>query len=359
MIHKVLDLVERRIVPFSLLSTLVSLGTMILALTLYAITGHYYHDDRFFPTISSTEHLAPEHYVYAIGFSYCGIALCLSISVVHLRMIAPMVKERRWAFWTNYVSLALGLIAGISFALQTYWPVGHFMHSGGSAAFFYLGLIYCILVTIVTRTPECRSSCFEKMWRAKLCMASAYALSVGFFGLGLLDSYANRKTFTYYYVETLSEWCAVYAFILFFSTYGFDATEYRRMKEEMEEKKEYIDKEEGEETRNSDIVLSELGDDVPNFAPQDNDKNTQGGLSAVREEIEELLTVVTVPREEDVITDVEIIEENVAPLIKKGDDLSKKVEMVISTLTHKTIPGTYVALIVFSVTEFLFLKMIF
>lgn len=369
--NNILDRAEKNILPISLLSPLISLATMILALTLYTMGGHYYIDDRFFPTISNTERRPPEKYVYIIGFTYCGIALCLIVSVVHLRMIAPALKEkRRWAYWMNNVSLVLGLISGVCFTLQTYWPVGHFMHSSGSGAFFYLGLVYCILVAVVTRTPECRALGFEKMWKAKLCMTCTYGFFVGLFGLGLLDSYANRKTFVYYYVETLSEWGAVYAFILHSATYCFDAVECKRIAKEKAEGREKTGENEangeaGEEgiTPGGDIVLTDLGDGAGNTRPFDEEKNaSQCGLSYVKEGVEELLTVVISSGEERVMEQVEAIGEDIgfdSPLIERKLDFSERVEMVLDATTYKAIIVAYVSIFAFSVGEFLVLKEIF
>ena len=366
LLNNILDGVQREIIPISLFSPLISLATMILALTLYTMGGHYYIDDRFFPTISNTERHPPEKYVYVIGFTYCGIALCLIASVVHLRMIGPALKEKRkWAYWMNNVSLVLGLISGICFTLQTYWPVGHFMHSSGSGAFFYLGLVYCILVAVVTRTPECRALGFEKMWKAKVWMTSVYALCVGLFGLGLLDSYANRKTFVYYYVETLSEWGAVYAFILHSATYCFDAMEYNRITKEKTEGGEKM--EESEEAEGSipgrDIVLTELGDeDGGSPSLDDEKKSSQCGMPSVREGVEELLTVVISSREGSAMEQTEGIGEGIgfdSPLIEKKFDLSERIEKVLGTTTYKVIPLSYVSLLAFSIGEFLVLKAIF
>lgn len=370
LISILLNRIENRIVPFTLCSASVSIGTMLLSLVMYALTGHFHHDDRFFPTISSTEHLPPEHYVYVIGFSYCGIALCLTLCVVHLRMIAPAVKGKKWAARTNRVCLAFGIIAGICFTLQTYWPVEHYMHSSTSGAFFYLGIAYCILVTIVTRTQECRAIGFGKMWKAKACLAFAYALCVGFFGLGLLDSYAGRKTFVYYYVETLSEWCAVYAFIMYYMTYCFDANEYKRVKERNNGKGTVaedtpstteMDEEEregnGSAIRGSEISLTELGDGIPNDI-SGIDKSDENVMLSLRDGVKEVLTVVTVPsrREEIIEEEVELIEEALcydSPLIEKGDE---KFMTMIGAITGRTVVCAYVGLIAFSVTGFMLLK---
>ena len=358
MFSKILDNVERVLVPFSLYSTLVCLGTMLLALTLYALTGHYSQDDRFFPTISATEHFAPEYYVYAIGFTYCGIALNLSISAVHLRIIAPAVQEKKWARRTNYVSLVLGLIAGFNFAIQTYWPVEHLIHSVGSGAFFYIGIVYCLLVTIVTRTQECRSLCFQKMWKVKLLMLVIYSLCIVAFGLGLLDSYAGRKTFVYMYVGTLSEWGAAYAFILFFSTFGFDANEYRKIKAQGEKLYQQASEQE--------IVLTELSDGFPDKSYQIQSQDYT--LDGINEGIEELLTVVVaVTGSEDnnngsFCSDSDSNEnESETPLVTNEDDgASKKRKLsLVDVVAPGAIYAAYVSLLLFSVVGFLLLKIIF
>ena len=341
MIAKILDAVERNLIPFALCSTFVSFGTMLMGLTLFALTGHCVYDKRFFPTISATELRAPEYYVYVVGFTYSAIALSLSICVVHMRFIAPVLRKKKWALWMNYLSLATGVTAALGFGVQTYWPVKHIVHTLGSGVFFFLGFMYCLLVAIVTRAQECLEQCFQRMWRAKLYMLVAYGIFVCIFGADLLDSYMGGRTFSKIYLDTLPEWGSVYAFVVFFSTFSFDAREYYKKKS-------------SEAVSSQGFVLTEIrdiGDSVPSFSPlpQSYEQNVITHVTSIADANEEsLLEVVVNPGASD--------GNNPMLEVCKESDYLEAEESLMDSITPNAVLVLYLVALLFSIAGFLVLR---
>ena len=177
------------------------------------------------------------------------------------------------------------------------------------------------------------------MWRAKLYMLVAYGVCVSIFGLDLLDSYTGGRAFSKVYLDTLPEWGAVYAFILFSTIFSFDS-------EKCDTK--------GNDDKRDDcselaLVVTEVEDRPPDTLQLSQGSGPDTERSAVVDEKEGFLEVVVTSVQGD-DHECEEIKENSAPKAKRR---------FVESVTPNAVLATYFGMLFLSIVGFLGLRQVF